>query len=81
LEPLVERRQFPKHVGELMQVELKDGQKLKGSLELVDEGSVELRWKERVPKEIGKGKRTVEIRRTIPFEEIETAKRTVNFKA
>ena len=60
LEPLVERRQFPKHVGELMQVELKDGQKLKGSLELVDEESVELRWKERVPKEFGKGKRTVE---------------------
>lgn len=81
LEPLVQRRQFPKHVGEPMQLELKDGHKLKGSLELVDEESVELKWKERVPKEIGKGKRTVEIRRTIPFEEIQTAKRTVNFKA
>ena len=64
-----------------MQMELKDGQKLKGNLELVDDKAVELRWKERVPKELGKGKRTVEIRRTIPFEEIETAKRTVNFKA
>jgi ribosome maturation factor RimP len=77
--PLHFPRQYHKHVGHPFQVELVDGQKWKGELAEVSDEGVSLRWKERVPKEIGKGKQTVERTIHVRFEEIAKAKRTVNF--
>lgn len=77
--PLQFPRQYHKHKGHPFQVELLDGQKWKGELLEVSEEGVTLRWKERVPKEIGKGKQTVERTAFARFEEIAKAKRTVNF--
>jgi ribosome maturation factor RimP len=79
--PLQFPRQFAKHVGHPFQVELKDGQKWKGELSKVTEEGIEVRWKERVPKEIGKGKMTVERVETASFGDIAKAKRTVNFNS
>lgn len=78
-EPLTMKRQYPKHLGNPMQVVLTDGQKFKGELTKVGEEDIELTWKARVPKEIGKGKRTVELKQSIRYDEIAKAKRTVNF--
>ncbi len=58
--PLVDKRQFPKHVGRKLSLELKNGSHLEGSLENVEETGIKLN---------SKGEK-----RDYSFEEIEKAK-------
>jgi len=74
------RRQYIKHIGRDIKVQLVDGKEFSGNLDLVEEEYIQLSWKERVPKEIGKGKMTVEKLEIIRFEEIKETKRIYNFK-
>ena len=78
-EPIVNKRQYAKNIGRELEVKLQDGSKLVGTLDEVTAEGLELSWKARVPKEVGKGKMTVEKNESIAFEAIKEAKVKIKF--
>lgn len=72
--PLVVKRQYKKNINRTLQVKLIDNSKFEGNLNNVNEDSIELEWKTREPKPVGKGKITVVKNKTIPFKDILEAK-------
>ncbi len=78
---LTSYRQFKKNLNRTLEVKLKDESKtINAQLVEVDDEKIVLSWKERVPKEIGKGKRTVDFTKSILYTEIELAKVVISFK-
>lgn len=73
------REQYTANVGRPVKVLLNDGSELNGDMIRADEDTIVLSWKERVPKEKGKGKRTVVIERTIDIKDIKQTKLEVRF--
>ena len=71
--PLQVLRQYQKNIGRTLQVKTLETA-LEGTLVAVLEGAIELEWKAREPKPIGKGKRTVEKKERIAFDAIVEAK-------
>ena len=71
--PLQVLRQYQKNIGRILQVKTPETT-LEGTLVAVLEGAIELEWKAREPKPIGKGKRTVEKKERIAFDAIVEAK-------
>ena len=71
--------QYPANVGRPVKVMLHDGSEFTGDMVKADEGVIQLKWKERVPKEKGKGKRTIEVEREIDLKEIKQTKLEVRF--
>lgn len=69
-EPMVQPRQYTKNVGREIEVTFTDGSVKSGVLESIGENGIMLYQKYRKPKEIGKGKITVEETEEIPFERI-----------
>ena len=78
-EPLINTRQYKKNEGRDLEVVLQDGSKITGNLIQVHDEGIVLFWKERVPKEVGKGKMTVEKEEVIAFEAIKQAKVKIKF--
>ena len=78
-EPLINTRQYKKNEGRDLEVVLQDGSKIAGNLIQVHDEGIVLFWKERVPKEVGKGKMTVEKEEMIAFEAIKQAKVKIKF--
>ena len=78
-EPLVNQRQYKKNEGRDLEVKLQDGSKVTGQLTNVAGDAVTLTWKERVPKEVGKGKVTVEREEVIAYDTIKQAKVKIKF--
>ena len=78
-EPLINTRQYKKNEGRDLEVVLQDGSKITGNLIQVHGEGIVLFWKERVPKEVGKGKMTVEKEEVIAFEAIKQAKVKIKF--
>ncbi len=76
--PLVKFRQYPKHIGRKIEVNA-SGEQYKGKLIEAQQECIILEWNERVPKEIGKGKRTITQQQKIEFEHIEKAKVLITF--
>lgn len=76
--PLESPRQFPQHIGRKLEVKTRE-KVLEGQLEKVEENGIELYWKAREPKPVGKGKHTVEKREFVPFEAIEKAQVKLKF--
>ena len=77
-EPLVNSRQYRKHIGRTLKVTTNE-EKFEGELiELSDENIV-LQWKAREPKPIGKGKTTVVKQATINYKDIKEAKVKIIF--
>jgi ribosome maturation factor RimP len=72
--PLKLRRQYTKNIGRKLQVKTSSGEVLEGNLTSVQEDSIQLEWKAREPKPVGKGKRTVTKTANVLFENIEEAK-------
>ena len=72
--PLRFPRQYRKNLGRNLEVVSKEGLKFEGALVNVEEDRIELEWKEREPKPIGKGKVTVTKNKTILFDEINQTK-------
>jgi ribosome maturation factor RimP len=68
--PLKVKRQYIKNINRTLEVILKDNTKVEGILKNVDDNNIELEWKAREPKPIGKGKVTVVKNATIPFSNI-----------
>ena len=71
--------QYAANLGRAVKVMLIDGTELKGDMTKVDNHQIVLSWKERVPKEKGKGKRTVEIEREVDLKDIKQTKLEVRF--
>ncbi len=72
--PLVVKRQYKKNINRTLQVKLIDNSKVEGNLNNVNEDFIELEWKAREPKPVGKGKITVLKNKTISFKDILEAK-------
>ena len=72
--PLKVKRQYIKNINRQLQVTLKDDSTILGNLIEVGEESIDLEWKAREPKPVGKGKITVVKKATIQFEDILEAK-------
>lgn len=79
-EPLKIDRQFTKNIGRKLSVKVQGGGKpIEGTLTGVTENGIQLEYKARVPKEVGKGKVTVVKTEKIDFEVIDEAKVMVIF--
>ena len=77
--PLKFPRQYHKNLGRKLEVISTEGLKFEGDLTLVKEDAIELQWKQRETKRIGKGKVTVTKKKTILFDEISQAKVMIKF--
>jgi ribosome maturation factor RimP len=71
-EPLVDKRQYKKHIGRKLKLKT-DTEKIEGKLVEVNDNEIRLTWKSREKKTKGKGKITVEHDKTFPFETIKEA--------
>jgi ribosome maturation factor RimP len=77
--PLKVSRQYLKNINRILDVNLRDNTTVQGVLKNVTENEIELEWKAREPKPIGKGKITVVKSATIQFEDILEAKVKIIF--
>ncbi|MBS9774276.1 MAG: ribosome assembly cofactor RimP [Tenacibaculum sp.] len=76
--PLKVKRQYAKNVNRILKVETNEG-KFEGTLVEANEDTIKLKWKAREPKEIGKGKHTVEKEAVIQYSNIKEAKVKIIF--
>ncbi len=72
-------RQYYKNIGRELEVVLTDGALVSGELTKVEDQQIELQWKQREPKAVGKGKITVTKNKTIAFDEINQSKVMIKF--
>ena len=72
-------RQYFKNIGRKLEVVLSNGAMFSGELTKVEDRLIELQWKQREPKPIGKGKVTVTKNKTITFDEINQSKVIIKF--
>ena len=77
--PLTLPRQYKKNVGRNLEVITNDNQNIEGKLIKADEDSIQLTWKTREPKPIGKGKVTVQKEATVEITNIKEAKVKIKF--
>ena len=77
--PLKVKRQYNKNLNRILILKMKDGSAIEGTLKRVEADEIDLEWKAREPKPIGKGKVTVVKRATVPFEDILEAKVKIIF--
>ena len=71
-EPLVDKRQYKKHIGRKLKLKTAT-ENIEGRLVEVDDNHIRLTWKSREKKPKGKGKMTVKYDKTFPFAEIKEA--------
>lgn len=77
--PLLFLRQYHKHIGRTLEIKTNDDQKTEGQLVDVNQETIQLKWKAREPKPVGKGKVTVAKEATIAFNTIKEAKVKIKF--
>lgn len=77
--PLLQPRQYKKHVGRILQIITHDNQKLKGTLTHTNDEQIALQWKTREPKPVGKGKHTVIKEINLLFADIKKAVVQIQF--
>ena len=77
--PLKFPRQYHKNLGRKLEVVSTEGLKFQGELTHVKEDAIELQWKQREPKPIGKGKVTVTKNKILTFDEISQTKVMIKF--
>ena len=77
--PLKVNRQYKKNINRILKVKLRDNTKVEGTLKSVDEDAIQLEWKTREPKPIGKGKITVVKKATVSFSDILESKVKIIF--
>lgn len=76
--PLKNERQYKKNINRILKVRTEESD-FEGTLTKADENEIELKWKTREPKPIGKGKVTVEKTATLTYKEIKEAKVKIVF--
>lgn len=77
--PLTLPRQFKKNIGRKLSVKT-ENKNYKADLLTADDEGIELQWKQREPKPVGKGKHTVTKKVKLNYNEIEEAKVVITFK-
>ena len=77
--PLKFPRQYHKNLGRKLEVLSTDGLKFEGALTKVEADGIQLEWKQREPKPIGKGKVTVTKNKTLMFDEISQTRVMIKF--
>lgn len=77
--PLKVNRQYIKNINRILTLKLKDNTTIEGVLKNVTDNEIELEWKTREPKPLGKGKVTVIKNSTVPFSNILEAKVKIIF--
>lgn len=77
--PLVNQRQYKKHIGRTFEIKLNDNSKHEGELVEYNENELIIKYSARENKPIGKGKITVEKKETIPFKTIKESKIKLKF--
>ncbi len=77
--PLKVKRQYVKNINRILDLKLKDNKTVQGLLKSVVDDEIELEWKTREPKQLGKGKITVVKNEVIQFEDILEAKVKITF--
>lgn len=76
--PLVNKRQYVKNIGRTLKV-VAETQEVEAKLTEANDEFIVLEWKAREPKQIGKGKETVQKRAEIPYGEIKEAVVVIKF--
>ena len=79
-EPLSMSRQYKKNIGRTLKVKTQNNDVLEGKLVKVDDTEIELNWKAREPKPIGKGKVTVQKEAVLEYKNIVEATVVITFK-
>jgi ribosome maturation factor RimP len=77
--PISHERQYRKNIGRLVEVKAIDNQKFEATLVDANEEGIKLEWKTREPKQVGKGKVTVQKEATLAYSEIIEAKVKIKF--
>ena len=77
--PLKVSRQYQKNIGRTLVIKTTEGKQIEGVLISADEDQINLEWKAREPKPIGKGKVTVVKTATITYKNIQEAKVKIIF--
>lgn len=77
--PLMLPRQYKKHIDRVLEIKTNQGDTLEGTLVEVSENGIQLHWKSREPKPVGKGKVTVDKEAVISFEDIKECKVKIIF--
>ncbi len=77
--PLKLVRQYKKNIGRTLKVKTTTSETIEAKLEAANEEYITLVWTAREPKKIGKGKKTVEHKREIPYSDIKEAIVTIIF--
>ena len=78
-EPLLIPRQYLKNIGRNLKVIKKNNDVCQGKLEKANDKNIELLWKVREPKPIGKGKTTVQKEAVIDYKDIVEATVMIKF--
>jgi len=76
--PLVNKRQYKRHINRTLKVKT-ESEKLEGVLTEASEDTINLEWKTREPKPIGKGKITVKKQANVAYKDIVEAKVMIKF--
>jgi ribosome maturation factor RimP len=79
-EPLSIPRQYKKNIGRILKVKTRNNEILEGKLTKVGDNEIELNWKVREPKPIGKGKVTVQKEAVLEYKNIVEATVVITFK-
>ena len=79
-EPLSMSRQYKKNIGRTLKVKTQNNDVLEGKLVKVNDTEIELNWKAREPKPIGKGKVTVQKEAVLEYKNIVEATVVITFK-
>jgi ribosome maturation factor RimP len=78
--PLRVHAQYVKNIGRGLEVQVKSGEKLEGTLTAVNEETIVVSWEEKREIEGKKKKETVEVQRELPFVDIVEARIVISFK-
>ncbi|SDW15558.1 ribosome maturation factor RimP [Aequorivita viscosa] len=78
-EPLTFPRQYKKNIGRNLKIKTTSGKTIEGELISANDESCTLKWSEREPKPVGKGKVTVKKEALLPYNEIMEAKVMIKF--
>ena len=77
--PLVNKRQYKKNIGRLLEVKSKSNDKIEANLVDADDAHITLEWKAKEPKPVGKGKIIVNKQSKIAYDDILEAKVVIKF--
>ena len=77
--PLVNKRQYKKNIGRILEVKSKPNNKIEANLVDADDAHITLEWKAKEPKPVGKGKIVVNKQSKIAYDDILEAKVVIKF--